>query len=213
MDQDEINKIVSGDPSEEEIKSLEAKLSEAGKSQLREVMALKAQRKSEEKRLADLKGESEASIEAAKKAREAEEDRVKKARESQDQFRLEQITKARDKFFAEYKIPAELQNSYEDTFNKLDSGKVDPDLIFQDFVAVYAAKNSSSLLQAQKEKEEMEKNAALNDASAAAGNGSQLKVGKDGKEYPKQVLDIAKESGITPEAASKIYTEGYSRLI
>lgn len=199
--QDEINKIVDGSASEEEVKEIEAKLSEAGKKELREVLALKEQRKAEEARVAK-----------AKQAADEEEGKAKAARDSQTQLRTEQISKAKELFFTEYNIPEADRSEYEELFKKVDSGKMDPEFIKQDFIKAYAAKNADVLLKSHQEKLEMEKKAAEANAQGAGTTSS----GPSGGEAPKfsdEVKKMAETSNIPVEAADKIAKEGYHRVI
>lgn len=199
--QDEINKIVEGQASEEEVKELEAKLSEAGKKELREVLALKEQRKAEEARLA-----------TAKQTADEEDGKAKAARESQTQLRTEQISKAKESFFTEYSIPEADRSEYEELFTKVDSGKMDPDLIKQDFIKAYAAKNADVLLKSHQEKLEMEKRAAEANAQGA-GSHSSKPGDMEPPKYSDEVKKIAETSNIPVEAADKIAKEGMHRVI
>lgn len=201
MEQDEINKIVEGEATEEQVKEIEAKLSDAGKKQLREVLALKAQRKAEEARLAEIK-----------KSSEEEANKAKAARDSQTQLRQEQISKAKESFFTEYSIPEADRSEYEELFTKVDSGKMDPELIKKDFIKAYAAKNADALLKSRQDVLEMERKAAEANA-AGAGSHSSKPGDMEPPKYSDEVKKIAETSGITVEAADKIAKEGMHRVI
>lgn len=209
----DINKIVDGDLTEDQIKEVEAKLSETSRTQLRELLAIKSQRRAEEERLQKAQDENKAAAEAAQKNREEEEARIAAARKSADQFRLEQILKAETKFFNDYKIPVEEQTTIRDLFHKLDSGKVDPDFIYQDFISAFAARNSGQLLEAQKIKLDMERQAAEAEAQGAAGTGGGGSGDPNPSKFSKETQELAKKSNIPLEAADKIAKEGMHRVI
>lgn len=207
---DEIQKAVSGDLNEEQIKDVESKLSDEGKKQLRELLAIKAQRKSEEDRLK--KAKSEADEIENKKKKEIEDSQ--KAREA---TRISEIAKAKAKFFTDFQIPVEEQSKYSDEeFKKHDSGQVNSDSILKDWVKVYGSINAESLVES-KRKADLERIDREKQAAAAnAGGAGSFQNNPSGQQPPKfspEVEKIAKESNISLEAADKIAKEGRHRLL
>jgi HD superfamily phosphohydrolase len=214
MDND-ISKALNGELDEKGLADLEAQLSDEGKKVLKEALAFKA-KKNDEKAKAEeaekLRLEEEAKLEALRKEREAEEGKLNSTKESVNQFRTEQISKAKVKFFEDYHIPAEEQSKYEDMFKKVDSNKVDPELIYKDFEVAHVALNPEAFLQAKKEREEMEKNAALAN-QGAAGSQSTPPSGNEKKVFSEKDESLAKNAGITNEAAKKINEQGFHRIL
>ena len=125
------------------------------------------------------------------------------------QFREEQKQKAEKKFYEKY--PTADKTAITDMFKKLDSGKVDADLIYADYEAAFAAVNKDATLKAFDTQNEMEANAARAN-EAAAGAGSSGPSGGQPKKFSDATQKLAKEAGITPEAAHKVATEGMTRV-
>lgn len=130
------------------------------------------------------------------------------------QFRLEQVEKAKNKFKATFtNLPDEQYSEVFKHFEKIDSGKVDSDNIYQDLVGAYAYVNRDALVAADAEKRQREAEAAAEAAASASGaNGAPPQNGNEPNQYPKHVTDLAKEAGISPEAAAKVATEGNKRV-
>lgn len=205
-----ITKLRNGEISETEAKEFESKLSETGKGLLKEALAFVTKRQDEGTKAADLEKKT---AELAENIR-TEEEKLSKMKDQGAQFRQEQVQKAKDKFFAEYKIPAEQQAQYDDKFKALDSGKVDSDLIYNDFVGIYAFLNKDTLLEAKKKEVDMQRQADDEAARAAgAGNGSGGPEDKKPK-FSEAVSTLAKTAGISEEAANRqINGEGMGRTL
>lgn len=214
MDED-INKALNGELDEQGLKDVESKLSDEGKKILKEALAFKAKRQDEETKSAKTAEEVKAQEErlAALKA-EAEdiESKLSTSKEQMSQFRAEQIQKAKNKFFTDYNVPAEQQEEYNQKFERFDSGKVDPDLIYDDFVGVYAALNKDVLLKSHKEAEEMRKNADLKNAGDA-GSQATPPSGDEPPKFSDAAMKLSKEAGISPEAAERQVKEGRTRYL
>lgn len=209
---DSIEKLLEGEPTETQVQEFEGKLSDEGKKKLRELMALKKQRKAEEDRVKKAKEDAD----AAEKRRQEADEAFRKSKEQQDesqtQFRKEQIEVAKQKFFSDYKIPPEEQAKYEAEFR--DSGKASADLIFKDWVKTFAAVNSDSLIDAQNKQREMEKKAAEDAERQAGGHDSPPGDGGDGKpQHSKEAEELSKKAGISIEAAERQLKEGMNRVI
>jgi len=163
MDED-IKKALDGELDDQGLKDLESKLSDEGKRILKEALAFKAKKRDEEekaKKASEIADAEEKRVADLKAEADRIENELSHSKEQMSQFRQEQILKAKNKFFSDYNIPAEQQEEYSKKFERFDSGKVDPDLIYDDFVSVYAALNKDALLKSQKDIEEMKKNAEL----------------------------------------------------
>ncbi len=138
------------------------------------------------------------------------------------QFRSEQVQKAKARLLSDPKFPltdAE-KVSFDELFAKLDSGKVDADLIFQDLTRTYAALKSDSLISAGQRVTEMEKNAAefsAQGANATGGGLSQADVEKYSPEARTLYLDWQragfKGKAFTLDAATKQLTQGNRRKL
>jgi len=89
------------------------------------------------------------------------------------QFREEQVGKAKEKFFSDARFPltAEQKTEFEENFKRLDTGKVDSDLIFKDLTKVYAYMNGDTLLSSQEKLKDMEKQAQEFNSQGAFGTG------------------------------------------
>jgi hypothetical protein len=126
-------------------------------------------------------------------------------------FREEQLLKAEIKFKQDFKLSDEEFTTIKDQFGRVDSGKIDADLIYRDFVGAYAFVNSDSLLAAQKRQENMQQGAA-NATTAAAGTFSgDPSSGEGQKEYSPEVKALAEQAGIPVEEADKYLQEGVTQ--
>lgn len=212
---EEISKALNGELDESGLQALESKLSESGKQALKEALAFRNKKRDEESKAEEARKAREAEesrLAEIKLKAQVEEDKLKSTQESVNQFRSEQISKAKNKFFTDYGITDEQREIYEATFKKFDSGKVDPDLIYDDFVGVYAALNKESLFEAKKKIEEMQKNADLHNESQA-GTHSNPPGGEKKSEVSDKAKKLAQEAGISEESADRITKEGYSRTL
>lgn len=126
-------------------------------------------------------------------------------------FRNEQVEKAKNRLLSTVKLTPEQQAEVMEKFKKLDSGKMDADFIYKDLIASVAATQPDRFLTLS-EKEENERIAAEEELARQAG-GSGGSAGGDNK--PKKFTDeatkLAKDAGISPEAATRQLTEGNRR--
>lgn len=205
----ELDKILDGQITGDELEAFKAKLSEDGKKSLSEALAFRAKKKDDEAHAA----EAEAKLQKLKDDIAAEEARVESLKGSSNQFRDEQVSKAKEKFFKDYEIKPEEQSSYDELFKKIDSGKVDPDLIYKDFEVVYGAKNSSELIEAKKKQIQMQKDAALSDAAAAGANKGGSQGGEGKKEYSEATKALSQKAGISLEDAERQINHGMHRIL
>lgn len=203
-----ITKLRNGEVTESEIKEFESKLSEEGKKLLKEALAFTTKRQDESNKASELEKKT---AELAENIRQ-EEEKLSQMKSQGLQFRQEQVDKAKAKFFAEYKIPVEKQAEYEAKFKSLDSGKVDSDLIYQDFVGVYAFLNKDTLLKTEQDRIKMEQQAE-EEAARAAGGGGSGGPGNEPPKFSKEATELAKKAGITEEAADRTVKQGMTRTI
>ena len=131
-------------------------------------------------------------------------------------LRKENVEKAAQKLFSDFKIPAEDQQHYREIFGKNDSGHVDPDLIYKDFKRIYAAENSDSLLNIKSEYDAMEKGAEdFNEANAGAPGGSGG-GGDSGKKFSQAAHEYVHEAAkqgvkLTLADAERVLQRGMTR--
>lgn len=190
--EEEITKaIVEGTLSPETIAALESKLSEAGKEELKKAQAFATKRRDEESKAKKSEGEPVTA----------------KADDTGIRFRNEQVEIAKGKFFAQFGIPAEKQGEYEETFKRLDSGKVSAELIIEDLKGVHAFLNRDSLLTAQEQQRQMEANAAAANAAAAGPSGSAPSTTKR-EEHSDEAVALSKEAGVDVTKAEEVLARG-----
>ena len=127
------------------------------------------------------------------------------------QFREEQKQKAIRKFITDYGITEDEKNRILELHAKMDSGKVDADNIYEDLVGVYAFVNKDRLVEAEKERKAREAAAAAA-AAQAAGGAPGAPTGIEPPKFSEVTQSLAKQAGITPEAADKIVKEGTVRV-
>lgn len=204
-----ITKLRNGELNETEVKEFEGKLSEEGKKLLKEALAFTTKRQDEEGKVR----EKEAKVFELDTLIKQEEEKLSKTKDQGAQFRQEQVDKARDKFFKEYNVPAEKQAEYLEKFKALDTGKVDSDLIYQDFVGVHAFLNKDTLLKAQQD--QIESQRIADEELARQANGGQGGGGHQDAppKYSKEATELAKKAGITEESANRQITEGMERKL
>lgn len=206
--EDFVKKVLDGEVSEDELKAFTDKLSEEGKSILAQSLAFRDKRKDEEgKALTEEDRRNKAKAEA-----DAEEARLTQLRGENSQFRTEQISKAKAKFFADYNIPADKQSDYDAEFVKLDSGKIDPDFIYKDLERTHVALNSDTYLESERKQRQMERNAEEFN-QGGAGSHQHAPPGNEPPKFSETAKQIARESNISEEAAAKIESEGMVRVI
>lgn len=131
-------------------------------------------------------------------------------------LRKENVEKAANKFFTEFKVPAGEQQHYRDAFQTNDSGHVDTDLIFTDFKRIYVAEHSDELLSIKSKYDDLEGGAEefLEDNSGAPGGGGQ--GGGDQKKFSPAAHEYVKEAAkkgikLTLVDAERVLTRGMTR--
>ena len=127
------------------------------------------------------------------------------------QFRSEQIEKAKERFTKEFAPSAEDAVRIFEIFAKLDSGKVDADLIYRDIRSSYAAANPEKFLESDTKLRKMEQNAHAAILDGAGSQSAPPAGGQEQKPFSDNVMTLSKAAGITPEAAKKVVEEGMVR--
>ena len=176
---------------------------------LTEVGGVRDARQAEEKKLTDIKDKV---VEAQGIITKAEELNKPQLTPEMQVFRAEQVEKAKQKLFSEVKLDDAQKAQVLEAFKKLDSGKMDADFIYKDLLASVAATQPERFLTlAQREEaaqieadEELQRQAEMNGGSGGEG-------GKD-KKFSDEALKLAKDAGISPEAATKQLTQGNRRV-
>lgn len=129
------------------------------------------------------------------------------------QFRNEQKEKAVRKFKSEFGISdEEWETKYRSEFESKDSGKMDADNIYDDIVGVYAFVNKDKLVQADKERQAREAAAAAETAQSAGGPQGAPNDGNEPPKYSEAAQSLAKQAGISEEAAERQITQGTKRV-
>jgi len=179
--------------------------------------------KEEEGRVAGLREAKRTEQERADKAKadaEAEEERLRKIREgnqpkldpAMQQFRSEQVFKAKTKLLSSVKLTDEEMRVVEEKFSRLDTGKLDADLIYVDYVSAVAAANPEKYLMLTNKQQAAEQAAAEEEQRQAASGGGSSGGGGDDKKYSDEVKKLSKDAGISLEAAQKQITQGNKRV-
>jgi hypothetical protein len=186
-------------------------LTGAAKDEEARVAALREAKRVEQQRVDQLKKDAE---DIAEKNRHAAENPPESRQPNSEisQFRSEQIEKARKQLLSQVKLTDEERTVVEDKFKRLDSGKMDADLIYLDFLSAVAAANPTKYLDLTKQRAEQERVAAeMVAADAEAGNAAP--GGQQPKKFSDEVMSLAKKVGITPEAAQKQISQGMHRTL
>jgi len=132
--------------------------------------------------------------------------------DSMKQFREEQKQKALNRLKSEYSLNDDTFNKVVENFTKFDSGKIDADHIFDELKGVYAFLNSDTLLATAQEKTQREAEAAAQAAQLAGGAQGAPNNGNQPPKYQPEVTQLAKQAGISEEAANKFATQGTKRV-
>lgn len=192
---------------------------ESAEKSLGEATALRKERD----RANELKTQAEKDAEeAAKKAEEAAEaarqaqagggQQSPKGDETMTNFRKEQVDKAKARFRNEHPDMNDEQfNEVFSHFERFDSGKVDADNIYSELRGAYAYVNRDTVLSAAEEKAKREREAAEAEEEAAAGAQGGDPTGSQPPKYSEETKKLAKEAGISEEAAAKVESEGNVR--
>lgn len=85
-----------------------------------------------------------------------------------EKFKAEQAEIAKTRFFTDFQVKPEDQAVYSEVVKTIDA--VDKDVVYSHLKREYAARNADALLDARKQKEELEKNAAQFIAQGAGAN-------------------------------------------
>jgi uncharacterized protein (DUF3084 family) len=196
---------------QDKIKELES-LEQEIQSKKEELEKIKEETEDYEKKKMALEEEHKRVLNELKVARE-EKNKAKEMEESfQEKFRKEQLEKAKNKFFSEFEYKSdEEKQMFLDTFNKLDSGSVDADLIYKDLVRAHLYLNPDKYLS-------LEKNLSKLTNSAESLNinlSTQGFAGVDASMSANEPVELTKEdllaiqwSGISKEQYIKLKKEG-----
>lgn len=213
---------LSGDALQAEVEKLDVEgqttlkklAADSAKTSLAEATGLRKERD----RANDLKTQAEKEAEEAakkaedvKKAAEAGGEKPPAKDETMSQFRKEQKDKAIARLQSERQLTNEQTAQVVEHFNKIDSGLVDADNIYNELLGAYAFINRDTLLTADAEKRKREQTAAEAEAEAAGGAKGEPS-GSNPPKFSEAVVDLSKRASITPEAAQKIATEGTKRV-
>lgn len=131
--------------------------------------------------------------------------------ENMKQFREEQKLKAIKRLKTEMNISDSDLQAVTEVFAKVDSGKIDSDLIYDELVGAYAFVNKDAFVSTTREKQEREAAAAA-ETEAAAGGASGAPAGSNPPKYQPAVSALAKKAGISEDAAQRIATQGTKRV-
>jgi hypothetical protein len=123
-------------------------------------------------------------------------------------FREEQLLKAEIKFKHDFKLSDDEFTQIKDQFGRVDSGRIDADLIYKDFVGAYAFVNSEALIATQQKQSEMQQGATQATIAAAGTFSGDPASGQGTKEYSPEVKALAEQAGIPVEVAAQYLDEG-----
>lgn len=145
-----------------------------------------------------------------------EEEKKKGEQTFTDKLRDEQIQKAKTRFYSDkaFPITEEQKVLLDAEFKRLDTGKIDADLIFNDLKKAYVAVNADTFLAEREKSIEDKANAARYNAGASFA--SHAAASPDGKEYSqeaKAAVAAAQKQGLklSLDAAEKVVKQGMDR--
>lgn len=157
-------------------------------------------------------------VEKLKVEATAIEDRIRNAKEEKSpenpqmtQFRSEQVEKARQRLFSTVKLTEEEKVVVDEKFKRLDTGKLDADFIYQDYLSAFAAANPTKHLELTQTQQQAEDAARL-EIERQAQDGKAPPAQPDLKKFSQEALDLAKKADISPEAATKQVANGMTRV-
>lgn len=132
------------------------------------------------------------------------------------QLRKENVKKASERFFKQFKVPAESQAAYLEKFEKSGSEHVDSDLIFGDFERIYVSENSSELLDQARRFQEMQEGAEDFNAMNAGPAGGSGDGGDSEKKFSQAAHEFVKEAAkqgrtLKLEDAERVLQRGMTR--
>ena len=172
-----------------------------------EVAGLREAKRAEAERVEKLKKEAEGINGQASKTKED----LEKDKNEVTQFRREQIMKAKEKFLTTFPDAKDKIDLIDEKFARLDSGKIDSDFIYSDFVSAYAASDPDGYLTARQKAADLKKGAENFNAGSAGYSSSKPADGSDQKKFDEKTTQVAKEAGISEEAAEKVLKQGLTR--
>jgi TolA-binding protein len=199
-------KVTIEELNEEEKVAFYQEVKNASQDELKKLSAFRSAKRDEEQKVKDAQSRLTQAEEELSKLQTS----IEQTKKEQTQFRTEQIGKAKERFFSQFKVDDEKKKAIEETFARLDSGKIDVDLIVKDFVASYAAVDPESYLTATKKAEEMRRNADAANAGQAGSNNTPP-AGSEPPKYDDRTKKVAQEAGVSEEQADKVLREGLSR--
>lgn len=127
-------------------------------------------------------------------------------------LRAENIEKAKQRLPANVRSDASRMVLVMDAFKRLDTGKLDADNIYRDLLSAVASTEPERFLELSQDAEQRAANAARElEAQAAGGGGAPSK--EEAAKYSQEVVDLAKNAGITLEAAKRQVEQGNRRII
>jgi hypothetical protein len=197
-------KIKKDDLTPEELIGYKTYVSDLSKEEEAKVTGLRGARQAEEKKLADLKAEAERLTNGGSGDTPPEHPQMK-------QFRIEQVLKAKNRLWATIKASDAEKTIIEDKFSRLDSGKVDSDLIYEDLLSAVAASNPKKFIELSGDDERRKREAEDEIARQAGGAGGSGGSGNEPKKFSDEVLNLSKDAGISPEAAQRQVSQGNKR--
>lgn len=179
-----------------------------------EVRGLREAKRSETERVEKLKKDADEREETARKAAEGNGNESPKPPENKEmtQFRKEQVEKAKLRLFSEVSMTDEEKAIVEGKFILLDSGKMDAEFIYKDFLSAVAAANPDKFMSLSKSQQDAQREADEETARQAGGGGDTAPAGNEPKKFTDAALALSKQAGITPEEATRQTTEGMTRV-
>jgi dsDNA-specific endonuclease/ATPase MutS2 len=193
--------------SDDELAEFRKKARELAEKEKGELTGFREAKRAEAERVEKLKKEAEGISGQANKTKED----LEKDKAEVTQFRREQILKAKEKFLTTFPDAKEKIDLIDEKFGRLDSGKIDSDFIYSDFVSAYAASDPDGYLAARQKAEDLKKNAEKLNAGSAGYSSSKPADGSEAKKFDEKTTQVAKEAGISEEAADKVLKQGLTR--
>lgn len=212
MDEGKIKEALEGnikieELSDEELSEFRKQARELAEKEKSEVTGLREAKRAETERVERLKKEAEDVEGQTNKNKED----LEKGKNEVSQFRSEQILKAKERFLESFPDAKEKIDLIDEKFSRLDSGKIDSDFIYSDFVSAYAASDPEGYLSARQKAEDLKKGAENINAGSAGYSSSKPADGSGEKKYDERTIQVAKEAGISEDAAEKVLKEGLTR--
>jgi len=191
----------------EELVAFNAFARAAAKEEEGKVAGLRGAKRAEEERVATAKAEADRLESSAKAEREKNQPQTPEMK----QFREEQLLKAKNRLFSSVKLTEEERALVEDKFKRLDTGKLDSDLIYEDLLSAVAAAKPNDYMTLSNERSLAEQEAAEELARQAAMGNNPPSEGEK-KKYSDAVVKYAKDTGISLEDAKRQVEQGTKRV-